>query len=111
MASGRITDKACAAAHRPLAALSADPTRSTHGDGAKNWHHAERPLARDERLSPRWDIYLVRSTPAQLLGAVEAPNADAAIEAAVRVFSVNHEHTKRLVAVLKSRSPRPRERL
>jgi hypothetical protein len=34
-------------------------------------------LARRERPSPRWDIHLVRSTPAQLLGTVEAPNADA----------------------------------
>jgi hypothetical protein len=41
-------------------------------------------LARNEPSSPRWDIYLVRSTPAELLGTVEAPNADAAIEAAVR---------------------------
>jgi hypothetical protein len=36
---------------------------------------------------------------------IAAERADAAIEAAVRVFSVNHEHTKRLAAVLMSRSP------
>jgi hypothetical protein len=68
-------------------------------------------LARKERLSPRWDIYLVRSTPAQLLGTVEAPNADAAIETAIQEFDVNDEHAKRLIAVLKAGSPRqPRSR-
>jgi hypothetical protein len=65
----------------------------------------ERPLARNESPSPRWDIYLVRSTPAQFLGVVEAPNADAATEAAVRALSVNAEHAKLLTAILKSRHP------
>jgi hypothetical protein len=71
----------------------------------------ERPLERKKPPSPRWDIYLVRSTPAQLLGTVEAPNADAAIEATVRAFGVNDEHARRLIAILKSRHPRPRENL
>jgi hypothetical protein len=71
----------------------------------------EHPLARNERLPPRWDIYLVRSTPAQLLGRVEAPNADAAIEAAVRAFGINDGNAKRLTAILKSRHPRPRDSL
>jgi hypothetical protein len=70
--------------------------------------HQGVPLARNERSSPRWDIYLVRSTPAQPLGTVEAPNADAAIEAAVRAFGVNDEDAKRLTAILKSRPPRSR---
>jgi hypothetical protein len=47
----------------------------------------------------------VRSTPATFLGTVEAPNADAAMEAAVRAFGVNDEHAKRLTAILKSQPP------
>jgi hypothetical protein len=61
-----------------------------------------------ERPSPRWDIYLVRSTPAKFLGTVEAADEDAAIEAAKRAFEVNDENAKRLIAILKSRSPRRR---
>jgi hypothetical protein len=43
-------------------------------------------MPRKERPSLRWDIYLARSTPAKLIGTVEAPDADAAIEAAILEF-------------------------
>ena len=35
-----------------------------------------------------WDIYLAHHTPARLLGTVEATDADAAIEAAAKLFDV-----------------------
>jgi hypothetical protein len=66
-------------------------------------------LDRKKPPSPRWDIYLVRSTPAQLLGTVKAPNANVAIEAAIREFGVNDDRARRLIAILKSRNPRLRE--
>jgi hypothetical protein len=47
----------------------------------------------------RWDIYQARRTPAKLLGTVEAPDANAAIEAAFTKFGVT---TKRLIAVRQS---------
>jgi hypothetical protein len=58
-------------------------------------------VPRKERPSPRWDIYLARSTPAKLIGTVEASDADAAIEAAIREFHVTDQHAKRLIAVLR----------
>jgi hypothetical protein len=72
----------------------------------------EPQLTNKRRLLPCWDIYLASSAPATLLGTIEAPNADAAIEAAVREFHVNDEHGTRLIAILKSAGiRRPRESL
>jgi hypothetical protein len=62
----------------------------------------EPQLTSKKPLSPCWDIYLASSAPATLLGTIEAPNADAAIEAAVREFHVNDQHATRLIAILKS---------
>jgi hypothetical protein len=39
--------------------------------------------------------------PAKLIGTVEASDADAAIEAAIREFHVTDQHAKRLIAVLR----------
>jgi hypothetical protein len=68
-------------------------------------------LTSKKQLSPRWDIYFASSTPATLLGTIEAPNVDAAIEAAVLKFHIND--ATRLIAVLKSSTGfrRPREGL
>jgi len=46
---------------------------------------------------PRFDIYLARYTPAKLLGAVEAPDADLAIAEAMKEFEISDP--KRLIAV------------
>jgi hypothetical protein len=54
---------------------------------------------RKEQPKLRWDIYLARSTPAKLIGTVQAPDADAAVEAAIREFDIKGEHAKRLIAV------------
>ena len=43
-----------------------------------------------------WDIYQTHPTPAKWLGTVEATDAEAAIEAAVREFRID---AKRLIAV------------
>jgi 1,2-phenylacetyl-CoA epoxidase PaaB subunit len=56
-------------------------------------------MQRKEQPSLRWDIYLARSTPAKLIGSVKAPDADAAVEAAIRDFGIKGEHAKRLIAV------------
>jgi hypothetical protein len=49
----------------------------------------------------RWDIYQARRTPAKLLGTIGAPDADAAIEAAVTKFGVT---ATRLIAVRQSQT-------
>jgi hypothetical protein len=68
----------------------------------------EPPLAIKKQLSPLWDIYLASSTPATLLGTIEASDVDAAIQVAIREFHVND--ATRLIAVLKSTGlRRPRE--
>jgi hypothetical protein len=47
----------------------------------------------------RWRIIRLRSSPAALIGYVEAPDAEQAICVAIREFGVtNPEHQKRLVA-------------
>jgi Ser/Thr protein kinase RdoA (MazF antagonist) len=57
----------------------------------------------DESSKPRpattssWDIYLARHMPAKWLGTVEATDADAAIEQAVKEFDVTDPKT--LIAV------------
>jgi hypothetical protein len=56
-------------------------------------------MPRKEQPSLRWDIYLARSTPAKLMGSVVAPDADAAVEAAIREFGIKEPHAKRLIAV------------
>jgi hypothetical protein len=48
------------------------------------------------RPPQRWDIYLARHTQAKVLGTVEATDADAAIEAAVKEFGIE---AKLLIAV------------
>jgi hypothetical protein len=45
-------------------------------------------------------IYHLRGTPAQYLGLVEAPDADAAIKKAFTDLKVPPQHQKRLIAVL-----------
>jgi hypothetical protein len=44
------------------------------------------PLPATRRPLPKWNIYVVRSTPAKHLGIVEARDADAAIEEAIKEF-------------------------
>jgi Ser/Thr protein kinase RdoA (MazF antagonist) len=56
----------------------------------------KRPKPRPATMSS-WDIYLARHTPAKWLGTVEAFDADAAIEQAVKQFDVKDPKT--LVAV------------
>jgi hypothetical protein len=59
-------------------------------------------MPRKDRLPPKeaplltWEIYVARSTPAKYVGRVEAADADAAIEAAVKEFEAD---PKRLIAV------------
>jgi hypothetical protein len=38
------------------------------------------------RPLPSWNIYVLRATPAKFVGIVEAPDADAAIEEAIKEF-------------------------
>jgi hypothetical protein len=57
---------------------------------------AKRPSS--SPLPPQsWDIYLARHAPAKWIGTVEAADADAAIEEAVKQFAI--QDTKRLIAV------------
>jgi Ser/Thr protein kinase RdoA (MazF antagonist) len=56
----------------------------------------KRPKPRPATTSS-WDIYLARHTPAKWLGTVEAVDADAAIEQAVKQFDVRDPKT--LIAV------------
>jgi hypothetical protein len=46
-----------------------------------------------------WQIYHLRGTPAQYLGMVEPPDADAAIKQAVVDLKVPSQQQKRLLAV------------
>jgi 1,2-phenylacetyl-CoA epoxidase PaaB subunit len=54
-------------------------------------------LARKPQPLTKWEIYVARSTPAKYVGTVEAPDADAAVEAAATEFKVTDP--KRLIAV------------
>ena len=46
----------------------------------------------------RWDIYRIRGTPAAFIGIVEAPDEEAAIQAAIREFRIkDSDEQKRLV--------------
>ena len=48
---------------------------------------------------PRWRISRIKSTPAADLGTVQAPDAEAAIKAAIERFGIkNPQHQQRLVA-------------
>ena len=48
---------------------------------------------------PRWNIYVATSTPAKLLGTVEATDADAAIVKAIDEINVDSARQNRLIAV------------
>jgi len=61
-------------------------------------------LPQKEQPSTSWAIYIARSRPAKWLGTVEAPNADAAIEEAVKQFKV--ADARKLVAVRQQRVSR-----
>jgi hypothetical protein len=51
-----------------------------------------------ERM-PSWRIHRIRKTPAAFIGIVEAPDEDAAIQAAIREFRIkDSDEQKRLVA-------------
>jgi hypothetical protein len=45
-----------------------------------------------------WNIYHIKGTPAVLLGHVEAPDEETAIERAIEEFKVSPELQKRLLA-------------
>jgi hypothetical protein len=52
-----------------------------------------------DEQQPRWNIYVATSTPAKLLGSVEAIDADAAIAKAIEEFDVEPTRQNRLIAV------------
>jgi hypothetical protein len=45
-----------------------------------------------------WAIYRLKGTPAKLLGNVEAPDEESAIEKAIEEFKITRELQKRLLA-------------
>jgi hypothetical protein len=50
------------------------------------------------RQQHRWAIYHIKGTPAKLLGHVEAPDEESAIEKAIEEFKIAPELQKRLLA-------------
>jgi hypothetical protein len=56
-------------------------------------------MQRKPRPLPAWDILLACSMPAKFIGRVEAADAEAAIEAAVKEFEIAEAQAKRLIAV------------
>ena len=55
-------------------------------------------MPRKPRPLPAWDIFLACSTSAKFIGRVEAADAEAAIEAAVKEFEIAEAQAKRLIA-------------
>jgi hypothetical protein len=51
------------------------------------------------RPLPSWNIYVLRASPARFVGVVEAADADAAIEEAIKEFQIEPSRQKRLIAV------------
>jgi hypothetical protein len=47
-----------------------------------------------------WSIYLLRASPAKFVGVVDAPDADAAIEKAIKEFEIKDpSRQQRLIAI------------
>jgi len=57
------------------------------------------PHSTRSRKLYRWRIARIRGTPAEIIGHVEAPDADAAIKEAIREYGITDpEKQKRLIA-------------
>ena len=55
-------------------------------------------MAKKAKPLPRWQISLIKGTPAKMLGYIYAPNEKSALELAAKQYDVPHILTNRLVA-------------
>jgi hypothetical protein len=65
------------------------------------WNYAAAMATRSNRPQKlyRWRIARIRSTPAEIIGYVEAPDAETAIKEAIREYEITDpEKQKRLIA-------------
>src|SRR5262249_31071921 len=100
-ASKPLLARACLGEHFDAVAQILNPVR--HGFPMPASHSYISPMvARKKPSKPpehRWQISLIKATPAKYLGSVYAPEEAAAIEAAAREFKIDDMLKSRLVAL------------